>query len=353
MADASPIINGTLIALYGLFPAFFSVAAGRRMDRIGFRKPILLGVACELLGLWLAAAFPSLFMLHVSAGLIGSGFMLHQIAIQNAVGYFGAPEDRAVNFSWLALGFSASLLLSPLITGYAIDQFGYRFTFIMLACLPIVPLIIYAADKLPLPQPPAPIDVGKRRLRDLVGAPKLRRVFFITTVSAMGWDLFSFVTPIYGASIGLSASRIGLIMSTFAAATLTVRLLMPLIIRRVPLWRVLMIAMLLAALVFAVMPLVKDVALLMVLAFVLGLGMGAAMPMIMSLIHSHSPPGRVGEALGLRVMLVNISQTGVPFMFGAVGAAIGAGPLFWVVAAVMAFGAWNARHEDRASRPKP
>ena len=34
----------------------------------------------------------------------------------------------------------------------------------------------------------------------------------------MSWDLHSFFIPVYGARIGLSASRIGMILAAFAAA---------------------------------------------------------------------------------------------------------------------------------------
>ena len=40
--------------------------------------------------------------------------------------------------------------------------------------------------------------------------------------------------------------------------------------------------------------------LLMALSFLLGLGLGCAQPIIMSLLYEASPPGRQGEAVGLR-----------------------------------------------------
>ena len=55
----------------------------------------------------------------------------------------------------------------------------------------------------------------------------------------------------------------------------------------------------------------------------------------MSLIHTESPPGRTGEALGLRTMLINLCHTTLPIIFGAAGSVIGAGSVFYVVAGLM------------------
>jgi MFS family permease len=62
--------------------------------------------------------------------------------------------------------------------------------------------------------------------------------------------------------------------------------------------------------------------LLLALAFVLGLGLGMAQPMVMSLLYSAAPAGRVGEAVGMRTSLVNLSQTAMPLVFGALGSAL-------------------------------
>ncbi len=60
----------------------------------------------------------------------------------------------------------------------------------------------------------------------------LRRVFAVNALLAMAWDLHSIFVPIYGERIGLSASEIGLVLSSFAAATFAVRFSMGTIARR-------------------------------------------------------------------------------------------------------------------------
>jgi MFS family permease len=91
--------------------------------------------------------------------------------------------------------------------------------------------------------------------------------------------------------------------------------------------------------VFVVVPLVTSHWGLIALSFVLGLGLGMGQPAVMALLHEVSPPGRVGEAVGLRMTLVNATQVVLPVLFGAVGSALAALlagslaylPLFWCV----------------------
>ena len=86
--------------------------------------------------------------------------------------------------------------------------------------------------------------------------------------------------------------------------------------------------------------LLKSVALaLMLVAFLLGLGLGAAQPNIMSLLHSRSPRGRVGEALGVRQTIINSSGVVLPLVFGAFGSVLGAAAMFWAMAVVVCAGA--------------
>ena len=159
----------------------------------------------------------------------------------------------------------------------------------------------------------------------------------------MAWDLHTFFIPIYGATIGLSASRIGMILAAFAAATFAVRLMMPWIARRASEFEVLTVALFVAGAAYALFPFVAHAGPLMMLSFTLGLALGSAQPMVMSLLHSMAPTGRMGEAAGVRMSIINASTFAVPLLFGAVGSSVGLAPVFWSVGAALAGGGWFAR----------
>jgi hypothetical protein len=63
----------------------------------------------------------------------------------------------------------------------------------------------------------------------------------------------------------------------------------------------------------------------------------------MSLLYTHAPPGRGGEAVAVRTLLINFSQAGMPLLFGALGAVLGMTPVFWTMGAVLAGSAWVLR----------
>ena len=244
---ATPLTVGVLMALYALLPMVLAVSAGRFSDRVGVRQPMLFGTTAIAVGAALPIAFPGLPILFASAAILGTGFMIFQVAAQNVTGELGGPAERARNFSLLALGYSTSGFIGPLVAGLAIDHLGFGSTFAVLAAVPFIPLVVLARGGLALPGPhrhDGPVHHGG--VRALLRHRTLRRLFAINALFAAGWDLFTVFVPVYGARIGLSASEIGLVLSTFAAATFVVRFLMPRIARSYSEQQVLTIALFVA-----------------------------------------------------------------------------------------------------------
>jgi MFS family permease len=343
--DATPFTVGLLMALYALVPMLSAVTMGRWVDRIGARVPMLIGSIAIGAGATLPFLWPGMHALYVASVLIGSGFMLYQVAGQHIIGYIGQPEDRPVNFSLSALGFSVSGFVGPMIAGFGIDEIGYIATFATLAAFPLVPIAVLGFDKLHLPQPHAHAapPVPGRSVADLLRHRDLRPVFITSGLLASAWDMFTFAIPVYGSSIDLSASSIGLILGAFSAATFVIRGILPALSRRLTAWPLLAASLAIAALSFLLFPLLDRAALLMAVAFLLGLGLGMSQPMVMSLLHNTVPQGRVGEAIGVRMTIVNISQIAIPLTFGALGTALGMLPVFWAIALLLSGGSWYAK----------
>jgi MFS family permease len=342
---ATPFTVGIVMALYAFLPMLFAVSMGRMTDRIGARVPMLAGSVAIASGAILPYLWPGMAALYLASVLIGSGFMMYQVAAQHIVGYIGRPEDRPMNFSLSALGFSISGFAGPMIAGFGIDEFGHTATFAALAALPLVPIAVLGLNRLRLPQPHAhalPRDPG-HRVADLLRHRELRPVFVTSGLLAAAWDMFTFAIPIYGSSIGLSASSIGLVFGAFSVATFLIRGLLPAISRRLSAWPLLTVSLAIAGGSFLLFPLLKHAGVLMAVAFLLGLGLGMSQPMVMSLLHNTVPEGRVGEAIGVRMTLVNMSQIAIPLLFGALGTVLGMLPVFWATALLLSGGSWYAK----------
>jgi len=71
----------------------------------------------------------------------------------------------------------------------------------------------------------------------------------------------------------------------------------------------------------------------------LGFALGTVQPMIMSMLHQITPETRHGEALGLRLMVINASSVAMPILFGTAGAVAGVAVVFWATGAVVGLGA--------------
>lgn len=345
---ASALTVGTLLALFALLPAILSVAAGRWIDRIGIVRPMQIGSIAVGVGALLPFLWPGMAALYAACVIVGLAFMLVNVAAYHAVGELSKPEDRAVNFSYVALGFSTSLFIAPILSGVSIDSFGHRTTFALLASFTLLPIIVLSLNLLPIAaRKPKPAQNSTGNVLDLLRDPQLRRLYITMAILTVAWDVYSFAIPVHGSIVGLSASEIGLVMASFAAATFTVRLAMPFFVQHVKPWTMLIGALLIAGLSFFLLPFASNVALMMALMFLLGLGLGAPQPMVLTLLHESAPAGRAAEALGLRTSLINGSQTVMPLMFGAVGAALGMMPVFWTVSAALFFGSFYARRARR------
>ncbi len=339
---ASEATVGLLMALFAALPMLLSVWSGRLIDRTGPRRPLLAGLAALTLANVAPFVVPRLEMLYLSSTLGGTGFLLVHIAMNSVFGAHGGPAQRAVNFSWLALAFSVSGSLGPIVAGLAIDYLGYARAFPALAFFPLLAFVLVALRRTPLPRP----DHKGRQpggVLELLRIRPLRDTFVISGLLAMGWDLYAFLIPLYGARLNLSASSIGSIMATFALATFVVRLFMPVAVRRLRRIHIILAALCVTGACYVMFPFVASIPLLMGLSFLLGLGLGCAQPVIMSQLYEASPPGRQGEAVGVRTFMLNGSHTFIPLASGALSAVAGMGPAFWLIAGLLFGGAWFAR----------
>lgn len=347
--QASAFTVGVMMALFALVPMLIAVRAGRWLDRVGALKPTAGGLALMLGGSMLPAAFSyataDVAPLLVAATMIGTGQTLVMIAIQQVVGDSADPARRAAVFSWLALGVSISGFLGPVSSGLLIDSLGHRSAYVAMIAAVAAALALTWFNRALLPSythRAAPPEYGHPF--ELLRHKELRNVLIATALVSMCWDLQTFMVPILGSSVGLAASEVGFVLGAFAVATFLVRAAMPWLSRHCSEWQVLTFTLFTAMLSFALFPFFTTTAALAAVAFLLGLGLGAAQPNVMSLLHSRSPDGRVGEALGLRTTIMNSSHVALPLVFGATGSVLGASAMFWAMAVLVGaggIGAWR------------
>jgi MFS family permease len=348
---ASAAAVGLLIALYGLGPLLLSVHAGKVSDRIGSFRPIVLGSAGLALGLSMPYFIRGIWLLYVAALIIGVALVYLNIALQHLIASLGDAEERTRNVSLQSLAIALGALVGPLLTGISIDHQGHVPTFLYMALTVASSCAAWIGCRRVIPYSRAAAKAkAERGLPSMLRQPRLRNVIVTSALVVAGVDLYTFYMPIYGHSIGLSATMIGVVLGAHAAATFVVRALLPLLVRRWGEDPVMTVAMVTAGITFLLFPFVEQVAYLLVLSFIFGLGLGVGQPLSVIMTYNRAPPGRTGEALGLRFTLVNLTHMVIPIAFGTIGSALGMVTVFLANSALMLGGGYTHHRGARALR---
>ena len=347
---ASQFLIGLAYGMYSVFPIVLAVYAGKLADRVGMRGPMLIGSAGLAAGLLIPYFMPAVGALFLSATLIGMFYIFFIVAMQSLIG--ALPGDRARNYSVFSLGIAASNFIGPISAGFAIDSVGHAHTYLLMAAVPVLAFgwLALGAGFLPQARARNASEAPRPMLGMLRDNRELRGLLIAGGAVETSIELYTFYMPIYGSSLGLTASQIGTIMGTYALALMAIRFAMPALVHRLGEAEVMRLSMVLSAAAYCLFPLAGDTALLLALSFVLGLGLGCCSPLSMMLIHARAPAGRAGEALGLRQTVNKVTEAGAPVLFGALGSAIGMLPLFWASALLLFGGSAFLRRTERSDR---
>ena len=330
---------GMLLALFALTQVFLSLPAGRYADRHGLKRPLIISVVAACSGAGVAVLFPIYPVLCLSALLTGGAAGMALIALQRHVGRMAHNKDELRKvFSWLAIGPAISNFLGPFAAGLLIDYAGgeaasttgFRAAFLLLTLMPLAAWF-WARTVQELPALQTESANLKATAWDLVQNRGFRRLLLLNWALSSCWDVHTFVVPILGHERGLPASVIGSILGAFAIAAAVIRMLMPIITRRLAESQVVLGAMVAACALFIAYPFMPGAWTMGACSVLLGVVLGSVQPMVMSMIHQITPPERHGEALGLRMMAINGSSVLMPVLFGSLGTVVGVSALFWAV----------------------
>ena len=282
---------------------------------------------------------PALWALYTCAALIGVFFMAYTVSVQSIVGSMGATSDSTRNFSYYSLAVALAAVMGRAGTGLSIDLLGHRSTALLLAIGPLVALAI--AWRLPsrnLPAKATSERIVRTSTFELWKNPALRRALIAAAIVESGNELFALFIPLYGSSLGFSATFIGTLLATFAAATFLVRMALPRLVKRFGEEGVLSCALGCAALVGVLTIATTQPWVLLVLTAAFGFSLGCGMPLSMALTYARAPEGRAAEAIGMRQTVNKSIEVTVPVCFGAVAVVAGLAPLAIALGTVLAVG---------------
>lgn len=340
---ADPLQTSLLFALHGLFPLLLAVSAGRIADRFDNRVLMYCGLAGYAASLSLPFFFPALTTLYFSVALGGLTSMLFVLATQNLVGVLSSPGTRTRNFSYYSLGESVAAVAGPVFVGWGIDTLRHPLTFLCLAAFCAAWIIVLHAGRHAIPGAVRADQAATGERKGLLALPALRVALLTNSVIMMGLDLFNLYMPVYGRSLGFSATTIGMVMGAFGVAAFITRLAIPPITARYGERRMVAWALVISAIAYASFPFMRTPLPLAASAFLLGLGLGCGQPLSMILAFNAAPPGRSAEAIAMRLAVSYGAHVVIPPVFGALGTALGLAPVFWTCAMLLGGGSYLNR----------
>jgi MFS family permease len=344
---ASPTAVGLLIGAFYVFPVLLSWPVGRYTDRVGSRRLLLVAAVCGAGAMSIPFFIRELAALFVAALLMGIAFTLYNVLLPNLVGLLSAPQERVRNFSNSSLVGGISMVIGPLIAGFAIDFAGHATACLYLVLQSVVTGSLVLRWGRTLPGGASRTAPASGALSNPFADRELVKALGTSSLVQVGQDLYQFYIPVHGVAAGLSASAIGALLSTYAVASFVVRLAMPSLIRHFGDERVLSYSFCLAAFGFVLVPYFNSALALAVISFLFGLGIGCGQPITTMLIFSRSAEGRSGETFGLRQTVNNALRVAAPPAFGLVATAFGLLPVFLLSAALMGGGGILARPTNR------
>jgi MFS family permease len=331
---ASPFVVGMLAALFSLAAATLSVPTGRLADQFGARWLLVGGSFGAGSGLLLPFFYPSLPSVLIAGALVGLSLACFNVTLQNLTGLFSTSRDRARNFSNYSLSMSGGQLVGPLLGGFLVEHNSIAQVCLFLSLLAFGPLVVLALRRGPLEQGAVYKPTARASTAHGEGTLALfrhrgiRKTIITASFLSSGLNLMQAYMPVYAHSVGISASVIGVIVAMNATAAFFVRALLPRLIAELKEQRVLGLAFCFGATAILLIPMFQNPIMLGVLAFFFGLGMGASQPVVSILIFQFAPPGRSGEAIGLKITTNHLTNMVSPLVFGGIATVVGLTPMF-------------------------
>lgn len=332
---------GLLLAFFSISQILIALPAGRVVDRIGMKIPLIAGALVASAGIALSALSSQFMVVCLSAACSGAAVGVSLIATQRHVGRT-AQSDAEIRraLTWLSLAPAISIFVGPQIAGQAIDRGGFSTAFLVLALLPL--LTFFIALRFSSESPAQARDARTRSPWSVWGSPGFRRLMLLNWLMTSSWELHNFLVPVLAHELELSAASIGTLLSAFALAAILSRLAVPKLAEWFSEWLMICGALVLAALVLATYPFLPGIAMMTVCSFVLGGLLGSIQPTVMILLHRVTPHHRMGDALAMRLIMINASGISMPVTFGFLGALAGTAAVFVGSSALVVAGSITA-----------
>ena len=328
---ASLTVVGVVVSAFGLTQLLLRIPIGFASDRIGRRRPFIIGgllaIGIGCIGLSLAPTPELLVIPRLIMGLGASCWVVFSVAFAS---YF-ALNQSARAMSIIAAISSGAQAISGLIGGILSQAFGTISAFyagVAFAGLALVTMLPLKETAKPNPKP-----VSIRRLLAIAAMPAVLAASGIAAINsyAMFATISSFV-PIHARSLDVGDAGLGLLSTLGVLAVTGATLIGSRVAERIGDRQVIVLGMILSGVGTLLVPLTQSFWPLVVTQVVAGFGRGVCNPTLMSLSIRSLPAHERGTGMGVFQALYSVGMVAGPPLSGALADRLGLPSVFIVTA---------------------
>ncbi len=290
---ASSTVIGAVMAIFTITATIMRVPVGFLIDRIGRRPFLLCGIALFALANFGYFWAPTILLLIPFAILHGIGWSGCTTAVATLAADIAPQKRRGELIGYAGMASSLGGAIGP-VAGFALLQrFNYHWVFLGAMVLLIVSLFL----GLLIPEPTRALAGSQKQFRWinlLVVRETLVPAVSVAFLSFGNGGVFSFL-PIYALKLGLANP--GLWFALYAFCLLLSRPIAGPLSDRIGRRAVVIPGLILNLLGACVLALASSPAWLMAAAVLGGLGLGAALPALMTLAVDQTSPQRRGQSM--------------------------------------------------------
>ncbi|MGP0584651.1 MFS transporter [Paenibacillus timonensis] len=330
---------GMVLAVYALLPMLAAIPGGFIADRFGRTTVLRVGSVMMLLSGLLYGISAGPWTLAIAQLIAGLGQMAVWLAVQVLVTE-GPAQGNESRFATFSLYMAIGQMTAPIVSGYLADRFSYKMVFagyILSSLLLIFTSWRCREDQGAQPGPAEdPAETaefeaasayvanpttgnGKRWFEQCLKLLKNRKfavILLATFISLFIVDVRTAYLPLHLESLGISNTRVGLLVSIGALSALFVRPIYPRLMAKLGFGKTLFLTFAVSLLLLFTAPFLTNFYAIAALVFVTGLALGINQPMTLSMIAVSTVPEERGLGVGLRLMSNRAAQFMDPLMFG-------------------------------------
>jgi len=354
--NASYTLAGFVISAFPLARMLFNFPSGILADRIGRRRPLLLGIVIVTLSALGCGLAQSIYELILFRFIFGAGTAMFVIVANVIIADIAPPNERGKYLSYYQGSFRFGSIFGPAIGGFIAELAGLRAPFFFLAGLGALSVgltFLLIQEEPQTRHAMTALNVGRllRLLMDRrLAAIEVTQMASFLTMSSIRTTML----PLYGVDyLGLSVSEIGTILSIGALVSFPTLMIMSNMIDRIQRNRIISVGFLgLAAAVF-LYTLANGFELVLVATVILSVSQILINPSKSAIIGDITTPEIRGLVMGAFRTAGDIGFFVGPVMAGYLTDNVSVLSPFYLVTVLCVLSAmiaWYALHASRLSR---